>query len=455
MGKSSSKLSSRSSRSRGLFGSSITLGQVQRPLNPALTVEVVYLDTEQIETLLISPPDRLDENDVVNVMDNIENERSQGAFYSRTTDDVGEWKFEDGLLFLKWNKSGRNLEFFPKFVSSEIEWKCERFPCELRITNLGQSRFVPVWMNPVDPSDTKKVFAKRRAERELKLLIQEGKARGDMASQYTECPLCFFELHLYPVAILRFQSKRSCVHYFHSFCANLYKTRVEESSTAPAGNVKVSCPVCLNRFTEVKTLPELISDPRLWFQLCDTDLTGTLDKKEVVEGLLAVLPVERYKLEKALDEYWSNWDASGDGSIAFQEFIDPISGLKSFILTNYNIFKRDKEAISQALRSIPPLDSKPREWFDFWDNNRNGTLERIEMTRALIKTFCVTAWGDPLIKRAPDISQLAQSVWDGLGYKPRERISFPEFMKPFGLADQVIHNYIHGQYFGEDDAVAN
>jgi|LauGreDrversion4_2_1035121.scaffolds.fasta_scaffold10118_2 hypothetical protein len=450
MGKSSSKLSSRTSVSRGLLGSSIRVGQIKRPLNPALTVEVLYLDTEQLETLLISPPEREDENDVDNVMQSAVAERTQGAFYSRTIDDVGEWKFEDGLLFLRWNTSGRNLEFFQKLASSEIEWKCERFPCELRITNLGQSLYVPSWMNPVDPADTKKVFAKRRAERELKLLMQEGKARGDIASQYTECPLCFFELHLYPVAILRFQAKRSCPHYFHSFCANLYKSRFE--TTSSTGDTRITCPVCLKRFTEVKTLPELISDPRLWFQLCDTDLTGTLDKKEVIEGLLAVLPVERYKLEKALDEYWENWDASGDGYIAFQEFIDPISGLKSFVLTNYNIFKRDKEAISQALRSIPPLDSKPREWFDFWDNNKNGTLERIEMTRALIKTFCITAWGDPLIKRAPDISQLALSVWDSLGYKPRERISFPEFMKPFGLADQVIHNYVHGQFFGEDDS---
>jgi hypothetical protein len=174
-----------------------------------------------------------------------------------------------------------------------------------------------------------------------------------------------------------------------------------------------------------------------------------LDKEEVIAGLLAVLPVEKNRLEKALDEYWSSWDQSGDGYIAFQEFIDPETGLKSFVLNNYNIFKRDREASSKALRGVPPLDSKPREWFDYWDQNHSGTLERIEIIRALIKTFCVTAWGDPLIRRSPDISQLSQALWDALGYKPREKISFQEFMKPFGLADQVIHNHVHGQFFGE------
>jgi len=222
--------------------------------------------------------------------------------------------------------------------------------------------------------------------------------------------------------------------------------------------LRVACPVCLKRFTEVKTLPDLISDPRLWFQLCDTDLTGTLDKKEVIAGLLAVLPVERKRLEKALDEYWSSWDQSGDGYIAFQEFIDPETGLKSFVLNNYNIFKRDRVMRNQALRRVPPLDSKPREWFDYWDENHSGTLERIEIIRAMIKTFCITAWGDPLIKRAPDIAQLSQALWEALGYKPRERISFQQFMKPFGLADQVIHNHVHGQFFGganDDDQPDN
>jgi hypothetical protein len=389
--------------------------------------------------------------------------RESGSFFSKTTDEVGEWFFDDGLITLKWGVSMRQFEFHQKSHSSEINWKCDIYPYELNITNLGPNKYLPGWIIPIAPEDTRTYYERRRLEREVRFQVDEGKARGDMASRHTECPICFFELHLFPVAILRFQSKRSCPHYFHATCASMYKTRVENMILMDTKNHgdnenkhhiqtrRVACPVCMSRFTEVKTLPDLLADPRLWFQLCDTDLTGTLDKKEVIAGLLAVLPVERPRLEKALDEYWSSWDQSGDGFIAFQEFIDPETGLKSFVLNNYNIFKRDREASSKALRDIPPLDSKPRQWFDYWDQNHSGTLERIEIIRAMIKTFCVTAWGDPLIRRAPDIAQLSQALWDALGYKPREKISFQEFMKPFGLADQVIHNHVHGQFFGDSD----
>ena len=199
----------------------------------------------------------------------------------------------------------------------------------------------------------------------------------------------------------------------------------------------------------MRQLPDLLRDPRLWFQLCDTDLGGSLDKQEVLEGLLAVLPVERARLEKTINDNWSNWDTSGDGSIEQAEFIDPESGLKAFVVKNYNIFR--KSSSTRERQPIPSLDVEPRKWFDYWDSNKSGTLERIEVTRAFIKTFCVTAWGDPIVNRASDIGELALSLWDILGYSARAKLGFEEFIKPYGLADQVIHNLTHGQFFGEED----
>ena len=368
---------------------------------------------------------------------------SWGAFFSKTSSDQGEWTFDEGTWSFRWAKGGRLLEFVQKGPISELEWKCEAHLCELVVTNLEGSQYLPAWVNRLDPQELRLALIKKKKDKLLRLQLEEGIARGVIAASYKECPLCFFELHLFPVAILRFQSKRSCEHYLHSVCANGFKTRQETR------NHKVACPVCFKSFTEVKTLPSLLEDPRMWFQLCDADLTGSLDKKEVLEGLVSVLPVERTRLEKAIDENWSAWDPDGDGVIALAEFTHPRTGLKSFLVLNYNVFR--KEDTAQESKNIPPLDSNPKEWFDFWDYNRNGTLERIELARALIKTFCVTTWGDPVIKRALDISELALSLWDTLGYKPREKISFPEFMKPFGLADQVIHNNIHGQFFGEEE----
>ena len=297
---------------------------------------------------------------------------------------------------------------------------------------------------PRNPEDMKSALARESKDRETRNQVDEGRARGAIASGYNECCLCFFELHLVPAAILRYQSKRSCVHYLHSICAESYKTRMEKR------NKRLNCPICYKRFTEVKTLPDLLRDPRLWFQLCDTDLTGSLDKNEVLEGLLAVLPVDRVRLEKSINDAWATWDLSGDGSIEMEEFQNAETGLRAFLVRNYNIFRKTRNQRNEN-DNVPSLDAEPRRWFDYWDYNHSGTLERIEVARALIKTFCVTAWSDPLIHRANDIAELTFSLWDMLGYSSRAKLTFDEFMKPFGLADQVIHNLTHGQFFGEDE----
>lgn len=368
--------------------------------------------------------------------------RRAGSFYSKTTSEVGDWVCNEGVLSLTWTLSGRTLDFIQKTIASEIEWKCEGNQTDLRFTRSGGSIYLPVWIIPKDPEELRLELIKKSREKEIKQQQEEGNARGAIAATFNECAICFFELYRYPIAILRYQSKRSCPHYLHSMCANAYRTRLERR------NERLVCPVCFKRFTEVKTLPDLLRDPRLWFQLCDTDLTGSLDKQEVMEGLLAVLAVNRQRLENAINGAWDQWDKSGDGSIELAEFIDPKSGLKAFLVKNYHVFRRtDRE--KRELSEIPSLDSEPRLWFEYWDNNQSGTLERIELARALIKTFCVTAWGDPIIHRAHDMGELALSVWDILGYRPRERVSFEEFMKPFGLADQVLHNNIHGQFFGD------
>ena len=366
-----------------------------------------------------------------------------GEFFSKKTSEVGNWSFDEGVLTLKWERSGRSIEFVQKSLGSEIDWKCEEKATDLRFTNLG-GQLLPQWIIPTDPQKLVAELKKRSREKELRTLIEEGKQRAEIASKFTECAICFFELHLFPAAILRYQSKRSCEHYFHSACALEFKLRHEKNHD------RVGCPICHKRFTEVKALPDLLEDPRMWFQLCDTDLTGSLDKKEVLEGLLAVLPVERERLSKSINDSWSDWDSTQDGSIELKEFIDPKKGLKKFLIKNYNVFKKSTNS-GAAGQTVPSLDLDPRQWFDSWDYNKSGTLERIELARALIKTYCVTAWGDPILNRTSDMYRLAMTIWEAQGYKPRDKLGFEEFIKPFGVADQVLHNITHGQFFGDEE----
>lgn len=419
-----------------------------RPRLEFLIADIVYNSTSQTERLVLSPPmNTSKENQYSNVPEpRVRKNITRGTFYSKTTSELGSWFCDETCIRFKWDSSGRTVELFQVSLTSEIEWRSDSSETGLKFTNLKGTKFLPSWVMPRNPEDMKSALAKESKNREVRNQIDEGRARGAIASEYNECALCFFQLHLVPAAILRYQSKRSCEHYLHSICAEAYKTRLEKR------NERLCCPICYKRFTEVKTLPDLLRDPRLWFQLCDTDLTGSLDRKEVLEGLLAVLPVDRVRLEKSINDSWSNWDASGDGSIELQEFIDPNTGLKAFLVKNYNIFRKlessDRNSTENEL--VPSLDAEPRKWFDYWDYNRSGTLERIEVARALIKTFCVTTWGDPIIHRANDIAELTFAIWNVLGYSSRAKLTFEEFMKPYGLADQVIHNVTHGQFFGED-----
>lgn len=415
----------------------------KRPKNVILNAVLAFPESNIREVILISQLD-FDNVETAGFMrTGLTANARWGPFFSKTTSQSGDWTFDEGVWSFRWASGQRFMEFLQKDPLSELDWQCDGYLCELNVSGIERSsRNLPAWVISMDPEELRLLLIRKKRERALQIQLEEGKARGAIAAYYKECPLCFFELHLYPVAILRYQSKRSCPHYLHAICANAYKTRLE------VRNRTVACPVCYKKFTEVKTLPKLLEDPRMWFQLCDADLTGTLDKQEVLEGLVSVLPVERERLEKAIDENWSIWDPDGDGVIALSEFTHPLTGLKSFLVQNYNIFRKERESNHTE---IPALDSNPKEWFDYWDNNRNATLERMELGRALIKTFCVTAWGDPIIKRSLDISELAMNLWDTLGYKPREKISFTEFMKPFGIADQVIHNNVHGQFFGENE----
>ena len=420
-----------------------------RPSLATLNATITYHESRQKEWIILSPS--LDENKFGGNhsahASYIQRSVRAGEFFSKNAGEVGEWIYDDGSLMLKWERSGRTLECIQKSLGSEADWKSESRATELRFTNLSGGPLLPQWLVPKDPQALLSELSKRSRERELRTLIEEGKARAEIASEFAECAICFFELHLFPVAVLRYQSKRSCAHYFHSSCASGYKTSRERS------HERVGCPICHKRFTEVKCLPDLLEDPRMWFQLCDTDLTGSLDKKEVLGGLLAVLPVEKSRLEKSINDGWSDWDSSGDGNIELKEFIDPENGLRNFLMKNYNVFK--KSADNNHHKSVPSLDLDPRGWFDFWDYNKSGTLERIELARALIKTYCVTAWGDPILHKASDMYVLALSIWESLGYKPREKLGFEEFIKPFGIADQVVHNLTHGQFFGSDDETEN
>ena len=78
-----------------------------------------------------------------------------------------------------------------------------------------------------------------------------------------------------------------------------------------------------------------------------------------------------------------------------------------------------------------------------------GTLELEEVTRAFVRTLCVTNTGMPIYRRAFEMRQLASAVWEELGFHSMDSIDFDTFITPHGFADVFVHNSVFTDGFGE------
>lgn len=339
-----------------------------------------------------------------------------GRFYSKNHGSVGTWRMMGNVLSLVWGHTTRNDTVIA--VKTPRRWTNAVTRLQL---NILEPAVNPDWFMP-------------------SILANKFKAETVAMRQF-ECPVCFFELHQFTAGVIRMHSRRVCGHYFHKQCAH-YLMRLTKGTKQMA-----TCPICGVDFCEVKAMPDIAKDPREWFAICDIDFGGELEEQEVVEALGAILPVQRHKLSKSVRAHWHEWDPDGDGTITLQEFVAPERGLRDWILKHLHQFRVDIAPLPSA---VPSLDRNPREWFHYWDRDANGSLDKEEVVRALIRTFCRNENGRPVLQNAHDMRECAASLWEGLGLRPFDIISFEEFVRPYGLMDQFLHNQTHCAFFGED-----
>lgn len=340
-----------------------------------------------------------------------------GRFFSKRQECVGTWRISGNVLSLVWPFTTRTDTVLA--LKSPRQWINTQ--TKLTIDVLEPKFTNPDWFLP----DI--VAAKFQS--------------CSVSAKAFECPVCYFELFKFPTGVIRLHSRRCCGHYFHKECATYLLKAVKGSGE------DATCPLCGVSFSEVKLMPDLVESPRDWFAVCDVDFGGELDCYEVVEALGCVLPVNRHKLEKNVKAHWHEWDPDGDGTITLQEFIAPTRGLKDWLMSNLQMLKADSVPKPS---SVPSIDRNPREWFHYWDRDSSGSLEKDEVVRALIRTFCRDENGSPYLPAAHDMREISSSLWQSLGYSPFDAVSFEEFVRPYGLLDQFLHNQTHCAYFGMD-----
>jgi len=205
----------------------------------------------------------------------------------------------------------------------------------------------------------------------LQEVIQSG--LSSVAEEYAECSICFEPLCSERCAVLTRGGNRICRHIMHQRCAE---------ATQCTGSF--NCPECRAQFDSVLAMPDMnFGNIDEWFRAVDMDGDGRLSKTEVLSVLKAQYRLDWRALERHIDQLWITWDKDASGFLAFEELTAP-GGLIHYV-TGANVISTFAPPAQQVSPVLVWFNTA--EWFNFWDEDKNGSLDQMEVQRALMKTF--------------------------------------------------------------------
>jgi hypothetical protein len=237
-----------------------------------------------------------------------------------------------------------------------------------------------------------------------------------------ECQYCFEDLDASSCAVLLDKSgTRSCQHILHRDCCAALQDQAKKHGVA----CKPRCPSCSKAFASVVHLPNPVTQTDMWFEALDFRKCGKISKDDVMDHLMAVLPVKT-DLRATL--------APAPQKINLPSCKALIDRLK------------DKEQSKLTRRRPPPATpdiQKPSDWFNFWDIHEDGVLDRAGATRALVKTLKF----DKLLLRAA-IDEVWPEVVTRDGEDDVISLSKDEMFQPnTGLVDRTIRKAQAAQHW--------
>lgn len=168
---------------------------------------------------------------------------------------------------------------------------------------------------------------------------------------------------------------RTCRHFFHMNCVSS----------------RQSCPICGIEYEGTQMISNPSEDPVNFFRAIDFDGDGELSKEEVIDIVKATCHINWKSFQAEIEgndsERWMQFDQNNDGRITADEFIG-LGGLLDYVLSHYPITSNNPAI--PAL--IPHNINSYNKYFDYWDKpenggDGNGSLDRSEIRRAIIKTF--------------------------------------------------------------------
>jgi len=270
-----------------------------------------------------------------------------------------------------------------------------------------------------------------KSEETFICLFTKAKTQTDF-SENGECAVCFEELFENGPTVLTQGRRRVCRHFICNECA---KHLIEEED--------LNCPLCRAEFTGIRKLPDIRLKPKEWFDVCDQDGTGRLTRQELIDALTVILPIQMCRIEKDLEILWNKWDHDNTTRIRWDRAATTVI---PYVIRKIDLPQFQKGAIPD-LRSI----EEQSKWFDYWDRDGNGILDKQELARGLLKTFEQYMTKKRVRKL---VRNLLDELWVVLVGAGKESIGIQDFTKEDGFATTVrvvLDEAMVSQNLEEDD----
>jgi len=243
------------------------------------------------------------------------------------------------------------------------------------------------------------------------------------ALRHAECPICFEPLASGPVGVFLAGGGRVSNHFFNLDAAQEWLR---------SGNGH--CPLTRLPISSVLAVPDLRADLQAWWRVVDVNGDGRLSRHELIEALKAQLPIDAEKLDEALADgshwLWEQWDKDRSGFIERAE----APGLVAFV---QQVFASS----GGGKGPIPDMARDKLGWYNYWDEDNSGSLEKEEVVRALAKTLGLST--SPA--RVQQMRSTVDAIWAVFDADGSQSIERDEFLRPGeGLADTIVATMQHG-----------
>lgn len=147
----------------------------------------------------------------------------------------------------------------------------------------------------------------------------------------------------------------------------------------------------------------------------------------MLAALFSEMPVDARRLKRDVERLWAQWDRDRSGFLDHNE----CAALFQHVSREYRAGASGRGP-SPALE---PSNESREAFFMYWDEDSNGTLDKEEVTRALLKTFGLAAQGTTAVTEMREILENVWPLFDPNGDGVIER---SEWMMSDGLCDAVL-----------------